>query len=92
MFNFAELTIDAVQNSKKQFINTFITNPELKEAWTDYVDAQTEFLYVAAATGTKVLMAAQESIKPRMTTAFNPLNFFMGSNWANGTAQKSKKS
>lgn len=92
MFNFAELTIDAVQNSKKQFINAYITNPELKEAWTDYVDAQTDFLYVAAATAHKVFMASQEAVKPRMTAAFNPLNFFMGSNWGQGTAQKTKKS
>ena len=44
MFNAAELAIDLIQNGKKQFINTYITNPALKEAWTDYVNSQTAFL------------------------------------------------
>lgn len=35
--------IDAVQSSKKQFVNTFISNESFKSELIKLVDAQTEF-------------------------------------------------
>lgn len=35
--------IDAVQSSKKQFVNTFISNESFKTELIKLVDAQTEF-------------------------------------------------
>ena len=35
--------IDSFQNAKLNFVNTFITDPTLKKAATDYVTAQTQF-------------------------------------------------
>ena len=35
--------IDSVQNAKKQFVNTFITNESFKKELIKLVDAQTEF-------------------------------------------------
>ena len=35
--------IDSVQNAKKQFVNTFVTNESFKKELTKLVDAQTEF-------------------------------------------------
>ena len=35
--------IDSVQNAKKQFVNTFITNDSFKKELIKLVDAQTEF-------------------------------------------------
>jgi len=39
----AESIIDSVQNAKKQFVNTFVTNETFKKELTKLVDAQTEF-------------------------------------------------
>ena len=35
--------IDSVQNAKKTFVNTFVTNESFKKELTKLVDAQTEF-------------------------------------------------
>jgi hypothetical protein len=35
--------IDGVQNAKKQFVNTFVTNEPFKTELIKLVDAQTEF-------------------------------------------------
>jgi hypothetical protein len=35
--------IDGVQNAKKQFVNTFVTNETFKAELIKLVDAQTEF-------------------------------------------------
>lgn len=35
--------IDGVQNAKKQFVNTFVTNEQFKAELIKLVDAQTEF-------------------------------------------------
>jgi len=42
MFTF-DSTIDSVQNAKKTFVNTFITDDKFKAELTKLVDAQTEF-------------------------------------------------
>ena len=38
-----EAIIDSVQNAKKQFVNTFVTNEGFKKELIKLVDAQTEF-------------------------------------------------
>ena len=50
MFTF-DSTIDAVQNSKKQLVNTFVTNESIKETLNSFVDAQTEYTKAAVKTG-----------------------------------------
>jgi hypothetical protein len=42
MFTFDSI-IDAVQNGKKQFVNTFVTDAKFKAELVKLVDAQTEF-------------------------------------------------
>ena len=42
MFTF-DATIDAVQNGKKQFVNTFVTNQAIKDTLVEFVDAQTAY-------------------------------------------------
>lgn len=39
----ADFIIDSVQNAKKTFVNTFVTNESFKKELTKLVDAQTEF-------------------------------------------------
>jgi hypothetical protein len=43
-----DATIDTVQNSKKQVINTFVQNEAIKEVLIDLVDAQTSYTKEAA--------------------------------------------
>lgn len=38
-----DFAIDSVQNAKKTFVNTFITDEKFKKELTKLVDAQTEF-------------------------------------------------
>ena len=42
MFTF-DATIDAVQTSKKTFVNTFVTNETVKEAMLDFIENQSEY-------------------------------------------------
>ncbi len=46
-----DATIDAVQNGKKQFVNTFVPNESIKETLNSFVDAQTEYTKAAFKTG-----------------------------------------
>ena len=39
-----EAIIDSVQNAKKQFVNTFITNDSFKKELNKLIDSQTEFV------------------------------------------------
>lgn len=46
-------TIDAIQTSKKTFVNTFVTNKTIADAMNNFVDAQTEYTKKAVKTGTE---------------------------------------
>ena len=94
MFNIPQLTVDAVQNGKKQFINKYITHSDLQRAWTSYVDAQTEFLHVAIKTGTTVFTTVgKEMMETKVEKLFNPYNIdWFRASWDAWTAQNNKKS
>lgn len=70
MFTF-DATIDAVQNGKKQFVNTFVTNEAAKVAMIGFVDAQSEYTKKAAKVGldtattltSEVVKASQNAMK-----------------------------
>lgn len=47
----SEAIIDAVQNSKKQFVKTFVTNETVAAAMNSFVDAQAEYTKRAAKVG-----------------------------------------
>jgi len=83
MFNIPELMIDSVQNGKKQFINKYITNPELAKAWTEYVDTQTKFLHVSMKTGTTVVTTlGREVMETKVEKIFNPFSIdWMRAGW-----------
>lgn len=42
MFN-ADQVIDTIQNGKKQFVNTFVTDAKFKEELVKLIDSQTNF-------------------------------------------------
>ena len=75
MFNVPELMVDSVQNGKKQFINKYITNPELARAWTEYVDTQTKFLHVSIKTSTAIATTiGREVMETKVEKIFNPFS------------------
>lgn len=63
MFNI-DSTVDSVQNSKKLFVKTFITDEKIANALNEFIDNQTEYTKKAAKAsvdaGTTVI---QETIK-----------------------------
>lgn len=66
-----DATIDAIQNGKKQFVNTFVQNESVKEALVKFVDAQSEYtkkavkvgIDTATTLGQEVAKMAQEATK-----------------------------
>jgi hypothetical protein len=53
MFNtFTDAAIDAVQSSKKQFVNTFVTHEGIARSLNQFVDAQTSYTKSAISAGT----------------------------------------
>jgi hypothetical protein len=56
-------TIDAVQNAKKQFTKTFVTDDALRISLDAFVDAQTAFAKQIVATTQVVVDTAKEAVK-----------------------------
>lgn len=94
MINMPELAVDSIQNGKKQFIEKYITNPQLKQAWTDYVDAQTKFLHVSIRTATTVATeVGRDMMETRVEKLFNPFSIdWFRAGWDAWTTQSNKKS
>jgi len=80
-------TIDAIQTSKKTFVNTFVQNKDIATALNSFVDAQSEYTKKAAKVGTDTMTtligesvkAAQSATKidyigmlDKMVEAFTP--------------------
>lgn len=47
--------IDAIQNSKKEFVSTFITNDKVAKVLVNFVDSQTQYTKSAVDTGIKTI-------------------------------------
>jgi hypothetical protein len=63
MMTFSEV-IDTVQNSKKTWVKTFVTNEKVAEALNGFVDAQTEYTKNAVKVGTETAsVVAAEALK-----------------------------
>ena len=67
----SEAIIDAVQNSKKQFVKTFVTNEAVATAMNSFVDAQADYTKKAVKVGmdtfttlsSELIKASQEAMK-----------------------------
>ena len=68
MFTF-DATIDAVQNGKKQFVNTFVTNEAVKATLVDFVDAQTEYTKAAMKAGADTATNLAKELTKSMSEA-----------------------
>jgi len=77
MFNtFTDAAIDAVQTSKKQFVNTFVTHEGIAKALNQFVDAQTSYTKSAVSAGTIAatslgMIFASKEFFDEMTKGFN---------------------
>lgn len=64
-----DTTVDAVQNSKKQMINTFVTNENVKEALNNFVDAQSEYTKAAFKAGQDTFTTVAQEITKSLSEA-----------------------
>lgn len=79
MFTF-DPVIDAVQQGKKTFVSTFVTNEKISRALTDFVDAQTAYTKeVSKATTDMVTAVTSETFKAvQESTKFDYTKFGEG--------------
>ena len=91
MFTF-DPVIDAIQSSKKSFVNTFITNEKIAKSLNDYVDSQTAYTKEAMnATTTMVTAVMGETTKGMQDlTKFDYTKFGEGmmKGWLNNVNKK----
>lgn len=65
-----DMMIDAVQNSKKTLVNTFVVNEDVKDTMLKFVDAQTDYTKAAAkSTVDFVTTLGQQTVKAFQETA-----------------------
>lgn len=70
--------IDAIQSGKKNFVNTFISNNDVKAILTEYIDSQTDYTKKLVSntldTGVAIysIMTNKEFFNNSMKSCFNP--------------------
>ena len=77
----ADAVIDAVQTTKKTFINTFVTNEAVKTPMIKFIDAQADYTKKAAKVGldtftslsSEALKQVQEAAKYDYTKAYTEM-------------------
>lgn len=65
--------VDQIQGGKHQIIKDYMSDKEIATAWTNYVNAQSAFIYAAVETSNALVKKASESVHQSMT----PLNLGM---------------
>ena len=76
-----DATIDAVQTAKKTFVNTFVTNEEVKAPLIKFIDAQADYTKKAAKVGldaftslsSEAVKQIQEASKYDFTKAYTEM-------------------
>jgi hypothetical protein len=58
----ADRFIDSVQDSKKYFVSTFVTEDQLKKPLFDFIEAQRHFTKVMVKTGNDILSLMTDSL------------------------------
>ena len=64
-----DTTIDAVQSSKKTFVNTFVTNQAVKDTLVEFVDAQTAYTKAALKAGTDTATVLAKELTKSLSEA-----------------------
>jgi len=62
MLTYANMAIDAIQNGKKTWINTYVAEKSVSEPLEAFVDSQTQFTKQVAKTWWETTGAMSESI------------------------------
>lgn len=68
MLMYANMAIDAIQNAKTNWLNTFVKDESVKTPIQNFVDAQTAFTKQVAKTTWEVTGAAAEATVDKMFT------------------------
>ena len=79
MFNQPELLVDTIQNAKKQWVEKYIKNIDVKNNLNIFVDAQSKFLKTAIQTTSGILSTVgNEMLNTKIEKMFNPygIDFF----------------
>jgi hypothetical protein len=75
MFNQPSLFIDSVQNAKKQFVEKYVPNQDVKNDMIIYIDAQSKFLHSALeATSGIISTFAREALHTKVEKLVNPFS------------------
>ena len=75
MIKQASLTIDTIQNGKKQFIDKYIDNPVLNKAWHNFVAKQTAFCQAALETQLEMVSEVSKTLMDtKVRKLVNPFN------------------
>jgi hypothetical protein len=75
MFNQPLLFIDSVQNAKKQFVEKYIRNQDIRNDMIIYIDAQSKFLHSALeATSGIISTCGRELFQTKVEKLFNPFS------------------
>ncbi len=68
MLLYANMAIDAIQNAKTSWLNTFVKDESIKEPLQNFVQAQTAFIKQVAKTSWEVTGAAAEAVVTKVFT------------------------
>ena len=68
MLMYANMAIDAIQNAKTSWLNTFVKDDTVKTPIQNFVDAQTAFTKQVAKTTWEVTGAAAEAVVSKVFT------------------------
>ena len=75
MFNQPSLFIDSVQNAKKQFVEKYVRNQDMKNDMIIFIDAQSKFLHSALeATSGIISTIAREVLHTKVEKLINPFS------------------
>jgi hypothetical protein len=58
-----DTVIDAIQNAKKQFVTTFVTDKELQKPLFAFVEAQTDFVKQIVKTSEELTNQTKDAVK-----------------------------
>ena len=79
MFNQPELLVDTIQNAKKQWVEKYVKNIDVKNNLNLFVDAQSKFTKTAIQTTSGILSTVgYEMLNTKIEKMFNPygIDFF----------------
>ena len=78
MFNQPLLFIDSVQNAKRQFVDKYVQNQDVRNDMIIYIEAQTKFLHSAVEAISGIASTCgREFSQTKLEKLFNPF----GINW-----------